>query len=66
MTPSPLGLGAIPPQRIVFSGVGKTRAEVMMPLSRTVTVGPGTAVEELFDIVPKNTYITITADHGRI
>ena len=23
-------------------------------------------VEELFDIVPKNTYITITADHGEL
>ncbi|MEO8658933.1 MAG: sulfatase-like hydrolase/transferase, partial [Bryobacteraceae bacterium] len=25
-----------------------------------------TVVEELFDIVPKNTYITITADHGEL
>ena len=23
-------------------------------------------VEELFDMVPKNTYITITADHGEL
>jgi glucan phosphoethanolaminetransferase (alkaline phosphatase superfamily) len=23
-------------------------------------------VEELFDLVPKNTYITITADHGEL
>jgi len=25
-----------------------------------------TVVEELFDIVPKNTYITITSDHGEL
>jgi arylsulfatase A-like enzyme len=25
-----------------------------------------TVIEELFDIVPKNTYITITADHGEL
>ena len=25
-----------------------------------------TVVEELFDIVPKNTYVTITADHGEL
>ena len=25
-----------------------------------------TVIEELFDLVPKNTYVTITSDHGEL
>jgi hypothetical protein len=44
------------------------KAEMMMLRDRQVRAVKylDRVVEELFDIVPKNTYITITADHGEL